>query len=58
MKKLIAGIASAAAIISATAIPSFAATVDLPPEFASIAPIFEIVLRIAEFLSKIISFFN
>lgn len=58
MKKAIAYITSAAIVLSATAIPSLAATVDLPPEFASLAPILEIVLKIAEFLSKIIGFFS
>lgn len=58
MKKLVAGLASTVMILAVTAIPSFAATVDLPPEFASISPIFEIVLKVVEFLAKIISFFG
>lgn len=58
MKKAIAYITSAVIVLSATAIPSLAATVDLPPEFTSLAPILEIVLKIVEFLSKIISFFS
>lgn len=57
MKKLFAGVVTALTVISATIVPSLAATVDLPPEFSEIAPIFEIVLRIVEFLSKIASFF-
>lgn len=58
MKKLIAGAVTAVTLFSATAIPSLAATVDLPAEFADIAPIFEFVLKIVEFLAKIISFFQ
>ena len=58
MKKIIAGIATFSALAFATAIPSLAATVDLPPEFDSIAPIFEIALKIIEFISKIIGLFN
>ena len=57
MKKLFAGVTTAFTVIAATVVPSLAATVDLPPEFSEITPIFEIVLKIIEFLSKIASFF-
>ncbi len=58
MKKLIAGLAATVALVSVTAVPSLAATVDLPPEFANLTPIFEIFLKIVEFLAGIISFFS
>ena len=56
MKKLFAGIVTALTVISATVVPSLAATVDLPAEFSELTPIFEIVLKIVEFLAKIAHF--
>ncbi len=58
MKKLIFGVITAVTFIGTTAIPSLAATVDLPSEFASLSPIFEFVLKLVEFFSKIAGFFN
>ncbi len=58
MKKLLAGAAAAFTVISAAAFPTFAATVDLPPEFSDLTPIFEIVLKLVEFLAKIAFFFT
>ncbi len=56
MKKLFAGAVTAVTVVCATAIPSLAATVDLPPEFSELAPILEIALKVVEFLSKIAHF--
>lgn len=58
MKKFITFITATVALISATAIPSLAATVDLPPEFATLSPILEFVLKLVEFISKIADFFS
>ena len=57
MKKFITGAVTAITVATATAIPSFAATVDLPAELSEIAPILEIALKVVEFLAKIASFF-
>ena len=57
MKKFFTGAITAATVLFATAIPSFAATVDLPAEFSELAPILEIALKVIEFLAKIASFF-
>ncbi len=58
MKKFIAFITATVTLIFATAIPSLAATVNLPPEFATLSPILEFVLKLVEFISKIADFFS
>lgn len=57
MKKFFTGVITAVTVLFSTAIPSFAATVDLPAELSEIAPILEIALKVVEFLAKIVSFF-
>ncbi len=56
MKKFFAGIATTITVLFATAFPSFAVTVDLPPELSEITPILEFALKIVEFLAKIAHF--
>lgn len=58
MKKFITGAVTAITVAIATAVPSFAATVDLPAEFSELAPILEIALKVIEFLAKIAHFFS
>ncbi len=56
MKKLFAGVITALTVVCGTVVPSFAATVDLPPEFSELTPILEIALKVIEFLAKIAHF--
>ena len=58
MKKIITFITASVAVICTTAIPSLAATVDLPPEFATLSPILDFVLKLVEFLAKIADFLS
>ena len=56
MKKFFATATTVITVLFATAIRSFAATVELPPELSEITPILEFVLKIVEFLAKIAHF--
>lgn len=58
IKRLFAVMLSTLAVMSGTALCSFAATVDLPPEFSDFVPIIEFILKIVEAVSKFVSFFS
>ena len=57
MKKMLIGSVTGSLIIAFTAVNSLAATVNLPPEFDDVKPLIEFILRIVEFIGKIVSMF-
>ncbi len=58
IKKALIGALTGAGVIAFAAVNSFAATVTLPPEFDDVKYLVEIVLKIVEFLAKVISMFS
>ncbi|MBQ8026482.1 MAG: hypothetical protein IJ261_00030 [Clostridia bacterium] len=58
MKKFFVSLSTIITVAFAASVPSFAATVDLPAEFSNLEPIFELVLKIVEFISKIAGLFS
>jgi hypothetical protein len=57
VKKIITSIATALCLGGTAVFSASAATVNLPAEFDDLAGIFEIVLKIAEFIANLVSFF-
>lgn len=58
LRRFAYGVTAGIGVMMATAVNSFAASVDLPPEFSEFVPIIEFILRIIETISKIFSLFN